>query len=51
MDEVEERWKHKLRENKLKLDKRKDDEMSKFMIKMDKKDKRIASITEEKNKR
>ena len=51
MDDVEEHWEHKLLENKLKLDKRNDNEMSKLMIKMDKKDKRIEPITEEKNKR
>ena len=41
MDNVEERWKEKLMENSLKLEKRNDDEISKLMFKIDKKDQTI----------
>ena len=51
VDKVEKCWEHKLRQNELKLEERKDDEMSQVMIKMDKKDKRIELLTEKKNKR
>ena len=51
MDNVEERWKDKLRENSLKLEKRNDEEMSKLMFKIDKKDQKIQSNKEDKNKR
>ena len=51
MDNVEERWKEKLMENNLKLEKRNEDEMSKLMFKIDKKDQTIQSNKEEKNKR
>ena len=51
MDNVEERWKDKLRENSLKLEKRNDEEMLKLMFKIDKKDQKIQSNKEDKNKR
>ena len=51
MDNVEERWKEKLMENSLKLEKRNDDDKSKLMFKIDKKDQTIQSTKEDKNKR
>ena len=51
MDKVEERWKEKLMENSLKLEKRNDDDKSKLMFKIDKKDQTIQSTKEDKNKR
>ena len=51
MDNVEERWKEKLMENSLKLEKRNDDDKSKLMFKLDKKDQTIQSTKEDKNKR
>ena len=51
MDNVEERWKKKLMKNSLKLEKRNDDDKSKLMFKIDKKDQTIQSTKQDKNKR